>query len=163
MVLEIASLPELPFVPAPVSPDHDALRRFDRAAAAARPEDEARLLAALAGLLEWDMATASGRAPDSVAPGAADLLRSLFPDHGWQWGELPRRGTRPRGLASVWAAGASQMMTFTAATPGLALLRATNHALLRRLERDALRGASQSVRHFASRDPVAQQDRAADS
>jgi hypothetical protein len=116
---------------------------------------------------------------------AMALHRALLPDNGFQFGETPTR----RGLASSWRAGDAHTTPVEAATPALALLRATAHAVARRHERQsreacracdgrgwtiARDGGKRICRHAPiperldplkrpTHDPVAQQDRAADS
>ena len=122
-------------------------------------------------------------------PASADTAmavhRALLPANGFQFGETPGR----RGLASTWARGDAHMTPFEAATPALALLRATVHAVARRHEMQrreactacsgrgwtiARDGGKHICRHAPipegddplkrrTHDPVAQQDRAADS
>jgi hypothetical protein len=63
----------------------------------------------------------------AFANAAIALHRSVFPNRGYQVGET----CRGRGLASTWAKGDAHALPFEAATPGLALLRATAHAAAR--------------------------------
>ena len=116
---------------------------------------------------------------------AMALHRALLPDNGFQFGETPAK----RGLASTWARGDAHTTPVEAATPALALLRATAHEVARRHERQsretcrrcdgrgwtiAHNGGKRICRHAPilerldplkrpTHDPVAQQDRAADS
>ena len=63
----------------------------------------------------------------AFAEAAIALHRTVFPNRGYQLGET----CRGRGLASTWAKGDGHALPFEAATPGLALLRATVHTAAR--------------------------------
>ncbi len=59
---------------------------------------------------------------------AIALHRHALPAYGFQLGELPVGCARDRGLASTWRRGEHRALPFAAATPALALLRATASA-----------------------------------
>jgi hypothetical protein len=164
-----------------------ALEMFEHRIAAACANDEASLFAEAATIFRCP----AGR--HGFADAAIRLHRALLPGCGFQFGETAAR----RGLASSWRAGDAHATPFEAATPALALLRATTHAMVRLGETDVRRrcpscegrgwtiardGGKRICRHDAAfnsglgptfsgpdpikkqpHDPVAQQDRAADS
>lgn len=68
----------------------------------------------------------------AFADAAILVHRTLLPANGYQLGETAAR----KGLASTWRRGEAQTLPFEAATPGLALLRASAHHAARQIERD---------------------------
>jgi hypothetical protein len=104
------------------------LARFDVAIAGAACTDEPRLFAEAQSVfgasLERHCAT------QAFAEAAILLHRTLLPANGYQLGETPAH----RGLASTWKRGDAHAIPFDAATPSLALLRATVHAVAKQHE-----------------------------
>lgn len=78
-----------------------------------------------------EVRTELGLKATAFADTAMAFHRALLPDNGFQFGETPAR----RGLASTWAKGDAHTTPVEAATPALALLRATAVAVARRHER----------------------------
>jgi hypothetical protein len=101
---------------------------FGHQIAAAGPAEEPRLFAQAQTLFRTDI-TRSCKA-QAFADAAIRLHRMLLPAHGYQLGETAAQ----RGLASSWQPGDAHALPFEAATPALALLRATAHALAKRHE-----------------------------
>ena len=93
--------------------------------ATARSDDEPGLFAEAQALLQTMI-----EPPRAFADAAIRLHRALLPANGYQLGETAAR----RGLASSWRPDDAHMVPFEAATPALALLRATAHALARQQE-----------------------------
>ncbi|HTW33201.1 MAG TPA: hypothetical protein VMD53_01190 [Rhizomicrobium sp.] len=102
--------------------------------AGAQAADEARLFADAQALFRTSVATDA-----AFADAAIRLHRALLPANGYQLGETAAR----RGLASSWRPDDAHRLPFEAATPALALLRATAHALANRHEAE-LRAACAS-------------------
>lgn len=71
----------------------------------------------------------------ALAEHAMRLHRAALPRNGFRLGILPDG----RGLASTWRRGDATALPFLAATPALALLGATAHALARQIETAARR------------------------
>lgn len=65
----------------------------------------------------------------AYADAAIAIHRALLPGHGFQLGETASQ----RGLATSWQKGDCHTRPFEAATPALALLRATAHIAAHRL------------------------------
>ena len=98
--------------------------------------DEAAIFARMLALAPPDTALSRYCATRAYADAAILIHRALVPAHGYQLGETASR----RGIASSWRQGDAHARTFEAATPGLALLRATAHAAASHL-RDRTRAA----------------------
>jgi hypothetical protein len=102
--------------------------------ACAAPTDEPQLLARALATFGAQEATqrlvAAFVGAGAFAQAAIALHRAAMPNGGYQFGEV-RSG---RGLASIWRRGDAHALPFEAATPGLALLRATAHQAARALE-----------------------------
>jgi hypothetical protein len=98
--------------------------------AEALPADEERLFADASTLLRIDANIVYCCEARAFADAAIRLHRVLLPANGYQLGETAAR----RGLASSWRPGDAHALPFEAATPALALLRATAHALARQHE-----------------------------
>jgi hypothetical protein len=95
--------------------------------AAAQPAEESRLFADAGALFRTDPDIARCCEAQAFADAAIRLRRTLLPANGYQLGETAAR----RGLASSWRPGDAHTLPLEAATPALALLRATAHALAR--------------------------------
>jgi hypothetical protein len=98
--------------------------------ACAGPHDEAHLFANALALILPDPQLRRACAARAFADAAILIHRALLPTHAFQLGETPSK----RGLASTWRKGDAHTLPFDAATPGLALLRATVNATLRKHE-----------------------------
>jgi len=96
----------------------------------AQAADEAKLLVEATALFQADTDVARCCEARAFADAAIRLHRTLLPANGYQLGETAAR----RGLASSWRPGDAHALPFEAATPALALLRATTHALARQHE-----------------------------
>jgi hypothetical protein len=107
----------------------NAFEALESRIAIAHPADELHLFAEAQTLFRLDVGSGA------LADTAIRLHRALLPSHGYQFGETAGR----RGLASTWRPDDAHTHPFEAATPALALLRATAHALARQQEAD-LRG-----------------------
>lgn len=105
-----------------------ALETFEAAIASAAPADEPRLFAEARSLFR--IGVEIERHFEPFADVAIRLHRALLPTNGYQLGETATR----RGLASTWKRGDAHTLPFDAATPALALLRATAHAVARQHE-----------------------------
>lgn len=117
----------------------DTLAAFERSIASAESADEPALFAeALSLVVRGDAAPVERWiAVRAFAEAAIHLHRLALPNCGFQFGRIPARGT---GLASSWRHGDHSASPFTAATPALALLRATVHEAARTTEAET-RGA----------------------
>ena len=98
--------------------------------AAAQPAEESHLFADARALFRTDLEIVRCCETQAFADAAIRLHRALLPANGYQLGETAAR----RGLASSWRPGDAHMLPFEAATPALALLRATAHALAKQHE-----------------------------
>jgi hypothetical protein len=98
--------------------------------AGAQSAEESRLFADASALFRTDPDIARCCKAQAFADAAIRLHRALLPANGYQLGETAAR----RGLASSWRPGDAHALPFEAATPALALLRATAHALARQHE-----------------------------
>ena len=129
----------------------NAFEALESRIAAARPADEPHLFAEVRTLFQLDVGSGA------FADAAIRLHRALLPSNGYQFGETAGR----RGLASTWRPDDAHARPFEAATPALALLRATAHALARLDEADlrgrcpACGGRGWIVRRDGSRDVCA--------
>ncbi|MGB8365509.1 MAG: hypothetical protein ACLQUZ_14610 [Rhizomicrobium sp.] len=70
----------------------------------------------------------------AFAQAAICLHHHALPAYGFQIGEMPPGAAQKRGVASTWRRGEHRALPFTAATPGLALLRAAASAAARAAE-----------------------------
>lgn len=109
-----------------------AVETFEAAIAGASPADEQRLFAEARSLFRPDIEIARHCETHAYAEAAILLHRRLLPMNGYQLGETAAR----RGLASTWKRGDAHTLPFDAATPALALLRATAHAVVRQCDAD---------------------------
>ena len=105
----------------------NGLETLEARIADAEPADEAGLFAEAGTLFRTGIEANAERA---FADTAIRLHRALLPANGYQFGETASR----RGLASTWRPGDARTFPFEAATPALALLRATAHAVARQHE-----------------------------
>jgi hypothetical protein len=112
--------------------DATRLDALELCIAAASRNDEARLFDEAMALAQIDPEIARLRANCAFADAAIRIHRALLPAHGYHLGETAAR----KGLASTWRRGEAQTLPFEAATPGLALLRATAHATARHIQRE---------------------------
>jgi hypothetical protein len=110
----------------------NGVETFEAAIAGASPADEPRLFTEAQSLFRRDIAIARHCETHAYAEAAILLHRKLLPMNGYQLGETAAR----RGLASTWKRGDAHTLPFDAATPALALLRATAHAVVRQGEAD---------------------------
>ena len=115
-----------------MSLDASKLDALELRIAAASRNDEARLFGEAMALAQADPEIARCCANNAFADAAIRIHRALLPAHGYHLGETAAR----KGLASTWRRGEAQTLPFEAATPGLALLRATAHATARQIQRD---------------------------
>src|ERR1700679_3290968 len=98
--------------------------------AGALPAEEPPLFADAATLFRTDPDVVRCCEARAFADAAIRLHRALLPANGYQLGETAAR----RGLAGSWRPGDAHALPFEAATPALALLRATAHALAKQHE-----------------------------
>jgi hypothetical protein len=121
--------------------------------AGAQPAEEARLFADARALFPPDPDIVRCCEARAFADAAIQLHRTLLPANGYQLGETAAR----RGLASSWKPDDAYMLPFEAATPALALLRATAHALAKQREAElrahctTCRGRGWTITHDGSR------------
>jgi hypothetical protein len=121
----------------------DELQELELRLAAAGPRDEAQLIDAAARVLLREAADRarlrSFRDADAFADGAMLVYRAALPDSGFQFGLGPRLAARPRtATALAWQLGDTCAMPYRAATPALALLRATVNETARLREANAM-------------------------
>jgi hypothetical protein len=102
----------------------DTLRDLESKIGGAAATDEAELFVAAAGLAKY-AGFAHLLNARAYADAAIAFHRWALPAHGFQFGATHRTG----GLASSWRRGDAHALPFEAATPGLALLRATLAAI----------------------------------
>jgi hypothetical protein len=98
--------------------------------AGAEPSEEARVFADASAVFRTNPDIIRCCKARAFADAAIRLHRALLPANGYQFGETAAR----RGLASSWRPGDAHALPFEAATPALALLRATAHALAKQHE-----------------------------
>jgi hypothetical protein len=113
-------------------------RAFELRVAAGAGESE--LFREAASLFRHDAATGElARAfagSGAFADAAILLYRRALPEWGFQFGEPPRLpdGRAARAVATLWRRGTGPAIPYQAATPALALLRATAAEAARRFE-----------------------------
>jgi hypothetical protein len=105
----------------------NGIEMLENRIAGAQSAEESRLFADASALFRTDPDIARCCKAQAFADAAIRLHRALLPANGYQLGETAAR----RGLASSWRPGDAHALPFEAATPALALLRATAHALAR--------------------------------
>ena len=106
---------------------------LEAAIACATAADESRLFAVALASFGAHASTQRFADAGAFAEAAITLHRAVMPNGGYQMGELHTG----RGLASTWRRGDAHALPFEAATPGLALLRATAHHAARAMEAEA--------------------------
>jgi hypothetical protein len=106
------------------------LETFEAAIACATSADEPRLFTRALAVLGGADSTWRFVELGAFAEAAITFHRAVMPNAGYQMGEV-RAG---RGLASIWRRGDAHALPFEAATPGLALLRATAHQAARAMD-----------------------------
>jgi hypothetical protein len=107
-----------------------SLEALEAVIAGAAPADEPRLFAEARSLFCAGAEIGRHCETRAFAEAAIHLHRTLLPANGYRLGETVTR----RGLASTWRRGDAHTLPFDAATPALALLRATAHAIAKQLE-----------------------------
>src|SRR5271155_2931784 len=121
--------------------------------AGAQPAEEPGLFADASAFFRTDREIVRCCEARAFADAAIRLHRTLLPANGYQLGETAAR----RGLASSWRPGDAHALPFEAATPALALLRATAHALAKQHEAEerarctACGGRGWTIAHDGSR------------
>lgn len=117
---------------------HDTLFRLEAEIAAAAPAQEALLFAETARALSQagDSKLQHWLAQRAYAQAALRLHRLALPQNGFQFGYLPPGTAQRDAVASSWRRGDRSALPFSAATPGLALLRAIASTCARNAERD---------------------------
>lgn len=115
------------------------LLRLEAEIAAAAPAQEAFLFAETARALSLpgDSKLQHWLELGAYAQAALRLHRLALPQNGFQFGHLPLGTAQREAVASSWRRGDPSALPFSAATPGLALLRAIASACARNAERDA--------------------------
>lgn len=108
------------------------LEAFATKIAGARPGDETHLFAEALSLVANDTRAAQHCQSRAFADAAIRIHRALLPEHGYQFGATAARW----GIASIWERGDPHAISFEAATPALALLRACAHAAALRASAD---------------------------
>lgn len=103
------------------------------AIASAAARDEPSLFAQALAFVGPDAKLRRCCAARAFADAAILFHCALLPANAYQLGETSSR----RGLASTWRKGDAHALPFDAATPGLALLGATMHAIARNCETES--------------------------
>lgn len=101
----------------------NAFEAFAAKIAEAVSTDEPDIFAEAASLFRTDTHAVEYFRTRAFADAAIRIHRTLFPGNGYQLGETAAR----RGFASTWRRGDPHAHSLEAATPALALLRASVH------------------------------------
>jgi len=109
------------------------LETLEAAIACAAAADESRLFSLALASFGAHAPAQRFAVAGAFAEAAIALHRAVIPNGGYQLGELHTG----RGLASMWRRGDAHALPFEAATPGLALLRATAHEATRAMDAEA--------------------------